>query len=424
MIRRSPPFYPLVAAAIVLSVFACRDVSEPTTSDVQPETAELQRLAQESSPDPMAVARAVPGFGGLFLDASGKPAVYLTDLRQRGAAERALTGFAQSEGLPAAQLQILKGDFDYLTLDGWHTRVTPEALAVPGTVFTDLDERSNRVRIGVENGTAEVGVQKVIARLGIPATAVIVERTAPIRLAATLRSRMRPVRGGLQINFTQFICTLGFNALKNGVSSFITNSHCTETQGGNQGTVYYQPLSTTANSLIGTEAADPSYFQGGVCPAGRRCRYSDAARARYNAGVSFNLARVARTTSRGALSGPLTISTANPFFTITAERANPVAGARANKIGRTTGWTFGQINATCATVNVSGSNITQLCQSIVSAGVGAGDSGSPVFSWSGTGGNITLLGILWGGSGDGTLFVFSPMSGIERSGELGALKTF
>jgi hypothetical protein len=101
-----------------------------------------------------------------------------------------------------------------------------------------------------------------------------------------------------------------------------------------------------------------------------------------------------------------------------------VAGAQANKIGRTTGWTLGQISATCVAVNVGRTSITQLCQSLVSTGVGAGDSGLPVFSRSGTGGNITLLGILWGGSSDGTLFAFNPMSGIERSGELGPLKTF
>jgi hypothetical protein len=423
MIRTSRCFSVLLAA-VVLAVSACQEASEPTTPDFEPETPDLQRLAQEDSPDPVAVARAVPGFGGLFLDSSGRPAVYLNDLSQRGAAERALTGFMRSEGFSAHQLQVLKGDFDFLTLDRWLNRATPEALAVPGAVFVDLDEASNRVRIGVEHGTAEVAMRNVISRLGIPASAVIVESTAPIRLAATLRSRVRPVRGGLQIHFTQFLCTLGFNAMKNGVKSFITNSHCTATQGGNQGTRYYQPLSSTANSSIGTEVADPTYFQGGVCPAGRRCRYSDAARARYNSGVSSNLAQIARTTSRGALSGPLTISTANPFLTITAERANPVAGAQANKIGRTTGWTFGQIVGTCAAVNVSGTNITQLCQSLVSAGVGAGDSGSPVFSWPGSGGNVTLLGILWGGSADGTLFVFSPMSGIERSGELGALRTF
>lgn len=422
MIRTSPPVG-LLLTATILTTSACKESFEPTPG-LQHQNPDLQRLAQEPSPDPMTLARAVPGFGGVFLDAGGRPTVYLTDLRRRGVAEQALAGFARSEGFSPSQLRVLQGDFDYLALDGWFTRATAEALAVPGAVFADLDERSNRIRIGVEDGAAEIGLKKVIARLGIPAQAAIVERAAPIRLAATLRSRVRPVRGGFQINFTEFICTLGFNALKSGVSSFITNSHCTETQGGNQGTRYYQPLSSAANSFIGTETADPGYFQGGACPVKRKCRYSDAARASYQTGVSFNLARIARTTSRGALSGSITISTSSPYFTITAERANPVAGSRANKIGRTTGWTFGPISNTCVAVNVSGTVVTQLCQSLVSAGVGAGDSGSPVFSWSGSGGNITLLGILWGGSSDGSLFAFSPMSGIERSGELGALKTF
>jgi hypothetical protein len=70
---------------------------------------------------------------------------------------------------------------------------------------------------------------------------------------------------------------------------------------------------------------------------------------------------------------------------------------------------------------VSGSNIVLLCQNFVNAGVGGGDSGSDVFRVGG-GHNVTLLGILWGGNGAGTLFVYSPMSGVER--ELGAVTTF
>ena len=205
------------------------------------------------------------------------------------------------------------------------------------------------------------------------------------------------------------------------MNSFITNSHCTTTQGGTEGTKYFQ---VTANDFIGTEVADPRYFTGGTCPQGRKCRFSDASRAAYASGVAFNLARIARTTSRGNLSGSITISGSEPFFTITAERANPVQGAQANKIGRTTGWTFGTIAATCVHTGVSGTNIVQLCQSFVNAGSGGGDSGSPVFSWPGNGRNVTLLGILWGGAPSGTQFVFSPMSGIERAGELGALTTF
>jgi hypothetical protein len=60
-------------------------------------------------------------------------------------------------------------------------------------------------------------------------------------------------------------------------------------------------------------------------------------------------------------------------------------------------------------VNVFGSDITQLCQAIVNAGVGAGDSGSPVFSGSS---NVALYGILWGGNFAGSSFVYSPLNNI------------
>jgi hypothetical protein len=96
-------------------------------------------------------------------------------------------------------------------------------------------------------------------------------------------------------------------------------------------------------------------------------------------------------------------------------------GQTVHKIGRTTGWTRGSVTGTCVTVNLSGTNITQICQTLVSAGVGAGDSGSPVFRRQGSTSNVTLVGILWGGSGS-SLYVFSPISNIET--ELGALTTF
>ena len=78
------------------------------------------------------------------------------------------------------------------------------------------------------------------------------------------------------------------------------------------------------------------------------------------------------------------------------------------------------MTAVCANTNVSGSNLTELCQDFVSATVGSGDSGSPVFAIT-NGDNVTLLGILWGGSGSSS-FVFSPLSNVE--GELGALTTY
>ena len=221
---------------------------------------------------------------------------------------------------------------------------------------------------------------------------MIVEEVEPVRFAATLRNRVRPVVGALQINFPGFLCTLGFNATRNGQRSFITNSHCTNVQGGNEATPYWQPTQGVAPTRIATEVADPAYTTGGGCPSGRRCRRSDAARARYASGTTSTLGRIARTS--GANNGSLTI-TGN--FTITAEGGASV-GQQVHKIGRTTGWTRGSVSGTCVNTNVVGTNITQLCQTLVSAGVGPGDSGSPVFRRQGTGSNVTLLGILWGGS--------------------------
>ena len=79
------------------------------------------------------------------------------------------------------------------------------------------------------------------------------------------------------------------------------------------------------------------------------------------------------------------------------------------------------VSATCVNTGVSGTNIVQLCQTFVDAGVGGGDSGSDVFATAG-GLNVTLLGILWGGNSSGTLFVYSPITNVER--ELGPLTTF
>ena len=91
-----------------------------------------------------------------------------------------------------------------------------------------------------------------------------------------------------------------------------------------------------------------------------------------------------------------------------------------NKVGRTTGWTAGNITNTCVNTGVSGSNIVQLCQTFVSAGVGGGDSGSDVFQVT-SGSNVQLAGVLWGGNSGGTQFVFSPFGNVTR--ELGALTT-
>jgi hypothetical protein len=233
---------------------------------------------------------------------------------------------------------------------------------------------------------------------------------------------VRPTVGGLQINFDpdpaspgSFVCTLGFNAMAGGQRSFITNSHCTNEQGGTEGTAYGQPL--LSGGVIATEVADPTYSHRG-CYASFVCRLSDAARAAYSQGTESSLGRIARTPGpNNTGSQQLTIA---GEFTITGEDLSTefVVGSVLNKVGRTSGWTQGLVSLTCIDVLQSGSRFVKLCQTLVNANSLGGDSGSPVFALAGSH-DATLAGILWGG-GD-NVFVFSPLANIER--ELGPLTT-
>lgn len=303
----------------------------------------------------------------------------------------------------------------------WFEQASPAALELSGTVFVDHDETTNRIVIGVEDADAILRSRPALNRLGIPESAVEFRITPPILQMATLRDEFRPTIGGIQIHFGQYVCTLGFNADHGTERSFITNSHCTNRQGGVESTVYYQPTSTVNGTVIATEVEDPTYFRGGACPRGRNCRYSDASRALYAAGTASTRGVVASTSAPN--NGSLTVT---GQFTITAQdnsTTNFAVGTTVNKVGRTTGWTQGNVTSSCVNVNVSGSKFTQLCQTLVqnpggAVVVGGGDSGSQVFRIT-SGSSVQLVGILWGGSSDGRMFVFSPLKSVQD--EIGSL---
>jgi hypothetical protein len=306
-------------------------------------------------------------------------------------------------------------------LASWFAQASPAVLAIGGTVFADHDERANKLVFGVENAAAIPGIRIALTRLGVPASAYDVEVTQPIHQMATLRDVFRPTQAGTQIHFGRYLCTMGFNADLNGARSFVTNSHCTNRQGGVEGTQYFQPTSSIDPTVIATEVADPAYFRGGACPKGKKCRYSDASRALYSSNVASNQGDILKTT--GANNGSLTVA---GVFTVSAQDNSTTSfalGTVVNKVGRTTGWTQGEVTRTCVHTAVQGSNIAQLCQTFVSnpggaVVVGSGDSGSPVFRIT-SGDNVQLVGILWGGSSDNRTFIYSPLKQIRD--ELGAV---
>ena len=423
-----------LAGGVFFAAGACSDVAERTGPSQPHEDPALPPVPQEQlADDPVGLASGVRGFGGFFLDRQGVPSVYLTDPAQREVAAAALAPFLTAQGVDRARLQVLRADFEYARLESWFEAASPAALSVPGAVFVDLDEASNRLRVGVAHGAAGTKVRRALASLRVPAEAVIVEESAPIRQVVSLQDRVRPVQGGLMIDFVLGLCTLGFNARRNGQLSFVTASHCTWAQGGIEGTMWWQHTwldFSGSDNAIGTEVDDPVYLPAGTglagCPANRVCRYSDAARGAYSVPpADVALGRIARTGGRNT--GRIDIVGSFQLNTLTPEYAGKrfAIGRRVHKVGMTTGWTSAAVSATCVNVNVDGTPITQLCQTLVGSEVpgspvivGPGDSGSPIFLVNGNG-TARLAGLLWGGNPEGTLLAFSPLNNIQR--ELGDL---
>ncbi|HSR54320.1 MAG TPA: S1 family peptidase [Acidobacteriota bacterium] len=352
----------------------------------------IEQVPQVES-EMMQVAELVPGFGGLYYDEQGRPNVYLLD-RSQEARLKAVN----------PDIVIHQADYDFATLRTYRIGLR-EALSLEGVVALDVDERSNRIRVSI-NQEAHPRIKAVLRRqiraLADDENAVIIDEVPEIVRHVSLRDSVRPIPGGVEIGFPGFLCTLGYNV--NGATEFITNSHCTSVQGGTEGTPYTQDA---GGGSIGVELFDPVYNVT-PCPFGRVCRRSDSARVRYNSSGLGNQGRIARTvTCNGGgandreINGNLTINGVGSAST----------GQTVTKVGRTTGCRRGTVAQTCADVNVGGTNITQLCQTIVVASGPAmslgGDSGSPVFIQNGN--NATAVGLLWGGNGSGSVMVFSPI---------------
>ena len=306
-------------------------------------------------------------------------------------------------------------------LEARHQRLLP-LFELSDVVYTDADETRGRLVVGVLNRRGGEGqVRGRLRALGIDSQSVDVVETEPIFALATLRDKASPLVGGVQIRFSQYLCSLGFIAVNaKHEPGFVTASHCSDRQGAADGTTYYQPLAQDQNDWIGNETLDPAYLRGGSCPKGKKCRRSDANFSLSSGTRLLNLGVIAQTTGGP---GSLEISTTSPTFNITGEVEEPVAvGTAVDKVGRTTGWTRGNVTSTCVNTGVQGSTIVLLCQTFVTGSgviVGGGDSGSPAFISSGN--NATLAGVLWGGNQSGTQFVYSPMANIEA--ELGNLTT-
>ncbi len=358
-----------------------------------------------------AIAEEVPSFGGAVVDeVTGNLLILMSENPEQASDARdalaALLSDPRLEGLP---LVAVVADFAFSELERWYDRMQLDVLAMPGIVWTDIDELANRLHIGIDPSTVSMAqLEETLRARDIPLDAVVIEPVSPVR--RELSDPARPLVGGVQIGSGTSLCTLGVVAVRAGESGMITASHCTNRMGGVEGTIFGQP---TVTSPIAREAVDPPLFTGNGCPTGRRCRYSDTAFARFLPNVSFSQGLIAMPPANSASwNGVQT-------YRVRAE-GNPLAGQPVMKIGASTGRTRGRVIRTCVDINIVDTDLTMLCQAQASYSSAPGDSGSPIVtSVDGfQGPDIILLGTHWASGGS-----FSPVRNTQTPGELGPLQT-
>ncbi|EPX55711.1 hypothetical protein D187_008272 [Cystobacter fuscus DSM 2262] len=390
----------------------CGDVPERAEEVVPVSRAVATRAEVPSSPlrlrtlddALLEVDAAVPGFGGMYYDEKGQLVVRLVHASAAPAASRAIAAVFGQEKIPAGGVVTEPATRTFAQLKALHARITPSVLSQAGVVLTDVDEKTNRVAIGIERAEVRSGIEKVIERLGVARDAIDIVEVGPI-LPTNVQGGWRPINGGIQIETPGKYCTLGFPALQGGTLGFVTNSHCTQTQGGVESTPAYQAVYP---DLAGVETTDPVYGGGGNCPAGRICRDSDSAF--FSASTTVN-PLVAMTP--GAFN--LSISS---WLEVPGKVLYPSQGQVVYKTGRSSGTTSGTIQWACATVNSGGTPHTYFCNYIATSpqqNGAPGDSGSPVYFLSGN--TAQLTGLMWGSGAEPWNFAFAPLGSIQN--ELG-----
>jgi hypothetical protein len=120
------------------------------------------------------------GFGGMFVDADGRLAVYLLDPSQLSAARAAIEAVFGPDRVPPAGVRALQGQYSVSELKRWTERAAP-VLQMPGVTMVDLDEAKNRVAIGVEDDSDTRAVEQALPQLNIPREAVEIQVTERIK---------------------------------------------------------------------------------------------------------------------------------------------------------------------------------------------------------------------------------------------------
>ena len=373
-----------------------------------------------------------PGFGGMFIDNNGFLVLQLRDTSARQLSIAAVAGvFGKFASVKGRSIRTQRVSYDVGQLAAFLETVADRIVAsrIPFS-YLDLDERANKVAIGVPSPAESSAVVQLLSSQ-VPADArdVIVSGVRPL---ATLNDQVRPASSGLCIvnetagGFNG--CSIGFSATKYpnayaGLYYVATAAHCTSDLGSADGEYMYQPLEAQGTALA-VEADNPPGFACTRVGVLKPCRYSDAALFQLVVDTSqFGLYTIERTDPDSVsddLSRPGGLTIYGSWFRVVAEVSDPfLVGQTVSKIGATTGWTRGQISRT-GVLATGPDGYWLLDQTDAALYVDAGDSGGPVFVELG-GDSVSIAGIATKGQA-GVSFEFSSLANVQQ--DFGTLRTY
>lgn len=409
---------------LVLAVGACADHPSPTAARI--EQSEAMASAQSAPPargrrpgddELLEVGRRVPGFGGVFVR-DGRLHLFLRNAADHPRALQALAAVFGNVPNRANAPVVHRADYDISQLASWHQLVNahwPEGKYV----FTSVAEERNRVKIAIAAAADSPRVVGLLARIGVPRAAVVLQVTEPPRLHNGLAAMFRPTSPGYEWQVRPIGAdhgtggTLGlvFRRADNPFTDFImVNTHSVSRPGVYDSEEAYQPM-VSPDMSIGVKSWDKPFDW---CPQiGAYCRQSDAAAIQlWSSGAYGAITRTAWP-AIGPNAGNGSRDVVSPAWQIVgrSEYQSHYVGIQHHKVGFMTGWTAGELTDTCVDSfwNAQyGYSMYVMCQANVAAGSYPGDSGSPVFirdPANPNGNTVLAAGLLWGGSSN--YFVFS-----------------
>ena len=362
------------------------------------------------------------GLGGMFLNKDGTLSIYLKDMSRAADAvarliDLQLPAIPQGKRFSIDQVRVLQGTYDWDELRGFSAQ-SLDLWASTSLHEVDVDERLNRLRL-VASRPDDISVLRAqLVQRGVPLEAIVLEVEPEAQLAHamvpdSLTRYARPIEAGRELQLEDQhggldqSCTLGVNVVSNGSRGFLTAAHCTGLWGQVDADSAWQDAPP---SYVGYEANDPPFFthsQVSQCPSGKLCRYTDAAFFRY-VNDSDALSTI------GLIEGTFEDSPLDPnhpgWYITNDSPSCPwlwyctMVGKTLEKVGKSAGWTTGQVDDVCATKEFTdaqtGIKRTFICvDSVVGEpwSVLSGDSGAPVFEIDGPY-DVDFYGIVLGKS--------------------------